>query len=340
MTFTDNKVSEITDLKGPIAHAEEMVTDDASDSTGSAADFLSVFGSPADRQGWSTVPADWFDSEPAAGGARAAFMELYRRASPGQITGALEGVWLMLDRAALWVSSIHVDFAADTNGIIDQTCAALLPAIPRRMFTLTCLGRAGLDHLPTAMAAARAAFEAGLRLAWINAPQDPQERAIRVLLIHMSQAKWKRKVSSDYDLTTTEGGDRWRQAAEAQENLVSRALAVIGSPELPKRVPSVSEQLRELQLDRLYSGYRLASEYVHGGLTSALEAELIQQEKSPFGLYWPNDWFLAVNMCAWGCFFLGSLSLGRGFDLGPARGAMLAAELMYLSPGPGWRQNV
>ena len=102
------------------------------------------------------------------------------------------------------------------------------------------------------MAAARAAFEAGLRLAWINAPQDPQERAIRVLLIHSSQAKWKRTVASDYDVTGA-GGDRWRQAAEAQENLVSRALDKTGSPELPKRVPPVAEQLRELNVDRLYS---------------------------------------------------------------------------------------
>jgi hypothetical protein len=108
----------------------------------------------------------------------------------------------------------------------------------------------------TAMSAARAAFEAGLRLSWINAPQDPQERAIRVLLIHSSQAKWKRTVASDYDLTDV-GGERWRQAAEAQDNVVSRALDLIGSPELPKRVPPVNEQLRELKLDRLYSGYRL-----------------------------------------------------------------------------------
>jgi hypothetical protein len=320
-----------------IADAEGMITDDAFDRNGSAADFFSTFGSASARQGWSTVPADWFEAEPVAGGMRAGFMELCRRASPEQITEALEGIWLMLDRAALWVSSIHADFAASTDGVIDQTCAALLPTIPRRLYALTCLGRAGLDHLPTAMAAARAAFETGLRLAWINAPQDPDERTVRVLLIHSSQAKWKRKVASDYDLTTA-GGDRWRQAAETQENLVSRTLGTIGSMELPKQVPSVVDQLRELKLDRLYSGYRLASEYVHGGLSSALEAETIQQEKSPFGLYWPNDWFLAVNMCAWGCLFLGPLSLDRDFNLGPARGAMLAAELMFLSPGPGWQQ--
>jgi len=64
------------------------------------------------------------------------------------------------------------------------------------------------------------------------------------------------EVASGYDITGA-GGDRWRQAAEAQENLVSRTLDKTGSPELPKEVPSVSKQLRELKLDRLYSGYRL-----------------------------------------------------------------------------------
>jgi hypothetical protein len=48
-----------------------------------------------------------------------------------------------------------------------------------------------------------------------------RERAIRVLLIHNSEAKWKKKVASDYDRTGA-GGDRWRQAAEVQETSSSR----------------------------------------------------------------------------------------------------------------------
>jgi len=283
-----------------------MVTDDTPERKDTQADLSSTLGVAAAGHGWSTVPADWFESEPAAGRMRTDFQQLCRR--------------------------------ANSTDLLNGTCAALLPAIPRRIRTLTCLGRASLDHLPTAMAAARAAFEAGLRLAWISAPQDQQERANRVLLIHRSQAGWKKKVASDYDLTSA-GGDRWRQAAKVQEDLVSRALGKIGSPELPKRVPSVADQLRELHLDRLYSGYRLASEYVHGGLSSALDAETIQAENSPFGIYWPNDWYLAVTMCAWGCLFLPRQYVNRRFDLGPVRGSMLAAELMFLSPGPGWRQD-
>jgi hypothetical protein len=315
-----------------------MATDDTPGREDTQADLSSVSSAASAGHEWSTVPADWFEPEPAARRLRMDFQELCRRASAEQITDALGAIWLMLDRAALWVSSIHTDLAANSTDLIDRTCAALLPTIPHRIRTLTCLGRASLDHLPTAMAAARAAFEAGLRLAWTEASQVPQERAIRVLLIHSSQAAWKRKVASDYDLSSA-GGDRWRQAAKVQEDMVSRALGMIGSPELPKRVPSVAQQLRELGLDRLYSGYRLASEYVHGGLTSALDAETVQAENSPFGAYWPNDWYLAVTMCAWGCVFLPRRYVNRGFDLGPMRGSMLAAELMFLSPGTGWRQG-
>lgn len=287
---------------------------------------------------WLSVPAELFESEPAATKMRAVFLELYRRGSAEQIIAAFEKIWHMLDRAALWISSVHVDLAANSTGFMDKTCAALLPTIPHRIRSLTCLGRASLDHLPTAMAAARAAFEAGLRLAWIYAPQDQQERATRILLVHSVQAKWKRKVASDYDLTDA-GGDRWHQAAQIQEDIVSRVLEKIGMPELPKQVPSVAQQLQELDLSRLYSGYRLASEYIHGGLSSALEAEQIQTENSPFGIYWPNDWHLAVNMCAWGCYFLAPQYVSRGFDMGPARGAILASELVFISPGTGWRQN-
>src|SRR5262249_6433304 len=138
-----------------------MVTDDVPGRKDTYADFSSSLSAAAAGHGWSTVPADWFESEPAAGRLRADFLELCRRASAEQITAALEGIWLMLDRAALWVSSIHADLAADSTDFLNRTCAVLLPAIPRRIRTLTCLGPASLDHMPTAMAAARATFVNG-----------------------------------------------------------------------------------------------------------------------------------------------------------------------------------
>ena len=243
--------------------AGNMATDEPRPD-GQSADSASAAGVTASGSEWLSVPPDWFDTEPEAGRARSNFVLLCRLASAEQIVAGLEAVWVMLDRAALWAGSVHTDLAANSADLVDRTCASLLPTIPRQMRSLTCLGRIGLDHLPTAMAAARAAFEAGLRLAWINAPDDHHEREIRVLCLHNDQARWKSAVASDYD-RSAEGGDRWRQAAQAQTALVSREIDRIGWPGPLPRVASVAAQLHELDLDRLYSGYRLASEYVHGG---------------------------------------------------------------------------
>jgi hypothetical protein len=109
--------AEVSDLKGFATDAGGMVTDDMPGRKDTYADFSSVVDAAAAGHGWSTVPADWFDSEPAAGLMRAEFLELYRSASAEQITTALEAIWLMLDRAALWVSSIRTEL----GGIV-KTC--------------------------------------------------------------------------------------------------------------------------------------------------------------------------------------------------------------------------
>jgi hypothetical protein len=286
---------------------------------------------------WLSVPADWFDMEPAAVRLRSDFATICHTAPATEIKTCLECVWSMLDRAAMWISSIQAHLSVNSVDFTGKTCAVLLPTISRQMRSITHLGRASLDHLPTAMAAARSTFEASLRLAWITAPEDVKDREIRALSLHNDQVRWKNAVATEYDNTGV-GGERWRKSAQSQGTLVARTLDAIGKPDKLPRVATVKAQLQELKLDRLYTGYRLASEYIHGGLSSALDAEAVKAEKSPFGVYWPNDWHLTVSMCAWGCYFV-SPQAGRNFNLGPARGAMLAAELMLISPGPGWRQG-
>jgi hypothetical protein len=284
---------------------------------------------------WLYVPRAWYDADPAALQARKDFILLYERGSAQQITEALEAIWAMLDRATLWVSSIHTELASLSSGFVENTRAVLLAAIPRQMRALVHLGRASLDHLPAGMAVARSAFESGVRLAWVDAPQDPRERAARILSLHNVESRWKRAVATDFS-PDEEAAERWRQAADVQAALVARAQDAMGWENQLPRVVSVKDQLHELNLDRLYPGYRLASEYVHGGLTSALEVETIRLEHSPFGAYWPSDWFLAMSMCAWACSFVGQYA-SAGFNPGPLRGVMLAAELLLLSPEAGWR---
>jgi hypothetical protein len=284
---------------------------------------------------WLYVPRAWYDADPVALQARSDFILIYERGSAQQITEALEAIWAMLDRAALWVSSIHTELTSLSSGFVEDTRAVLLPAIPRQMRALAHLGRASLDHLPAGMAVARSAFESGVRLAWVDAPQDPRERAARILSLHNVESRWKRAVATDFSPDEA-AAERWRQTADVQAALVARAQDAIGWENRLPRVVSVKDQLHELNLDRLYPGYRLASEYVHGGLTSALEVEAIRPENSPFGAYWPSDWFLAMSMCAWACSFVGQYA-SAGFNPGPLRGVMLASELLLLSPEAGWR---
>jgi hypothetical protein len=110
------------------------------------------------------------------------------------------------------------------------------------------------------MAAARSAFELGLRLAWIDASQDPRERVVRILSLHNGEARWKNTVATDFGLDH-EAAKRWRRAANMQADLVAQAQDWIGREERLPRAPSVKRQLHELDLDRLYSGYRLTSAF-------------------------------------------------------------------------------
>jgi hypothetical protein len=73
---------------------------------------------------------------------------------PKRSSSRFEAIWSLLDRAALWVSSIQTDVAANSSGLVDGTCAALMPTISRQIRSFTYLGRSGVDYLPTAMAAA------------------------------------------------------------------------------------------------------------------------------------------------------------------------------------------
>jgi hypothetical protein len=284
---------------------------------------------------WLTADSGWFEPDVEARHIRASFVELYRVGSAKEVVTALEAVWMMVDRGVLWVSSVQTELAHNGTSLVDRTCTPLLFMIARQLDSLTCLARRGFDHLPTAMAAARAAFETGARLAWAYAGSDGREREIRALRLHNDQARWKKAVASDLD-RSGDSGDRWRLAAEVQSALVSQELDRIGWEKELERSPSVAEQLHELALDHLYSGYRLASEFVHGGLSSAFDAETAKAEESPFGYYWPNDWYLAMSMCAWSCLLAGNCA-DPGFDLGPVRGLMLAAEVLALAPSPGWK---
>lgn len=283
---------------------------------------------------WLTVPADWFDIEPMAVTLRDDFVQIYRSGSSKAIIDSLMAIWSMIDRGALWIASLGrgIERASEPSDVPAAAYGAMLPTVAQQMRSLTSLARAGLDHLPIAMACGRSALEVGVRVAWVGTGKDMRERTSRTLALHAEAINWKEKVASAFDQDETTASDRWRDGVAAHTRYLTTALRQLdGDLELPK-VPTVRSQLIQLGLGRLYRGYRLASSYVHSGLPSALERQLVITEDSPYGTYWPNDWFLPVSMCAWACHLVAQILEEN--DLGPVRGTMLAAELLILAPGP------
>lgn len=267
---------------------------------------------------------------------RSSLADFYGRATPNQVLESLGAVWTMLDRGALWLSSVHLDVCGESNDFVERTAAAFLTVVADRLRAIADLGRQNLDHVPTATTGSRAALETALRLRWIIDAEDERSKILRVVALHDRQVRWKKQVAAEMDRVGNDG-ERWRKAAEKHSAVVVAGREAIGEAELP-RVPPVINQLQSLGLGRLYHGYRLASEYAHGGLTGALETESLTVERSPFGRYWPQDWYLALSISAWSCALVAGYA-SQDFDLGPVRGLILAADIISLTPGPRPEQN-
>lgn len=274
------------------------------------------------------------DAEPAAVGATEEFKMLVASGNAALIRESLEAVWMSVDRAALWLSSQQLEWQEREDSTVAQkTCLLMLPSLVGHVRSVTTLARSDLSLLPTALVASRSAFETGLRIAWVFSTEEAMEVETRALRLHREAVNWKVRVATHLEESVGANGERWRQAAAAHEALIKRASEAHDTDPVLPRAPSVRDQLRCLKLERLYLGYQLSSEHAHGGVASGGEIMQVRRERSPYGTYWPQDWQLAVNMCAWACVFVADHFPWGTVDVGPVRGAMWAADLLLLAPG-------
>lgn len=243
-----------------------------------------------------------------------------------------------LERAALWVASTELEWDETHRSSAAVTCTLLLPVQASHLRAVAACGRGGVDHVPTVMAGARAVSELGLRAAWVYEPDGVAERDLRAMALHASAAAWEDRVGDRLEASTGLDGTRWHHAAEVQRQIVDRNIPIGFGPDDIPRIPSTYDQLRALGLERLYHGYQLASEYVHGGLSSGGEMGAIRAEGSPFGVYWPQDWSLALNMSAWGTLFVSQHTQPKTNLVPPPLGELMAAaNALPDAPGPDLR---
>lgn len=247
----------------------------------------------------------------------------------------LDFAWVALERAALWVGSTEIEWPETPRSYAAVTCTLLLPVQASHLRSVAACARAGVDNVPTAMAGARAVFELGLRTAWVYKPEAAAERNLRAIALHASAAAWKDKVGRRLEASTGQDATRWRRAAEVQRKIVERNLPKGYAADDIPRIPSTYDQLQKFGLERLYHGYQLASEYVHGGLSSGGEMAAIRAEASPFGVYWPQDWSLALNLSAWGALFVSQHTHPKTNLVPPPVGELMtAANALLDAPGP------
>ena len=130
---------------------------------------------------------------------------------------------------------------------------------------LVTVARRGLDILPTALVASRAAFECSARAAWLLFPTDPYDREAR-WLVHMSneveyltkQAGEEQKMGIDPSATLNR-----RDELADFSNSVSGLLAKKGY-QLYKQRPDMRRVLIEMGEERTYVFYSYLSQAIHG----------------------------------------------------------------------------
>lgn len=287
----------------------------------------------ADERWWGDRSR--YDDEPAAVIAKAAFGQLMRVGSPDEVLTGLEIVWMQVDRAGLWLESHIMEWSSSSAAVAESTCLMTLAPLALHLRAISTLGRADLSLLPVALMASRSVFEIGLRIAWIYSADEREDSDRRALRFRLETEKWMRKIASRLAATGSCSADRWREAANGHRTVVDAHTEAARTQGVLRSPPQVLQQLQVLGLEHLYHSYQLASAQGHGSVASGGELQVIRRERSPYGLYWPQDWAVPVNLCAWGSLFVAQHYPAGQLDVGPIRGLMWAANLLAdLAPGP------
>lgn len=180
----------------------------------------------------------------------------------------------------------------------------------RRMSLLAdlCTGlldAADRDNLNSAamLALSRPSLETGLRCHWMmagstrsNSDTTADDIRLRHLGILDQNRRWMSKVSGVMEEGGI-GGERWAAGAEKMRLVLeehAQSKNIPGSSKLPA-MPPVRNLLTDLGLLRLYHGYMVASEWVHGGQMASREFDHLKGAAVEL-----TDVTLAFGQALWG----------------------------------------
>lgn len=197
---------------------------------------------------------------------------------------------------------------------IDEAHLMLLLMI-RNIEGVTTLAQRDLVFLPGAMVMARVAFETGVTVRWMLAPDEPYEWEMRWLRTGTAREAFYRDAAA---LLTSNGqGSSFftRMAATLHEFHESVAAAL--PPKFrqgfqPKKVPNVRQMLQALGQEEHYVHYAYASQFAHGTqAATALYRRHLGTAKE-FGEYvTPAAWQHCLFLCWFSLSLAGQQFLAR-----------------------------
>lgn len=137
----------------------------------------------------------------------------------------------------------------------------------RHVSGVVALARANFDLLPSAEVAARAAYEASVKAAWLLAPGTHFEQEARWAtqlqgeIDYLNKEIREGKEVMGIDMTNTE---QRRDGLAEFHGQVSQLLAKAGHPPT-KKVPNIPQMLEEIGERKTYQIYALLCQTAHGG---------------------------------------------------------------------------
>jgi hypothetical protein len=142
----------------------------------------------------------------------------------------------------------------------------LMKLATRHVSGVVSIARAGYLLLPAAEVAARAAYEASVRVAWMLSPEDPFDREARWATHLLGEITYLEKEIQEGEVMGIDTSSTQQRRDGLLEfcDAVSRLLVQRGHP--PKRgLPPIPDMLKEIGERKTYPIYSLLCQTAHGG---------------------------------------------------------------------------
>lgn len=206
--------------------------------------------------------------------------------------------------ALAWLESCRLDWASTAETPYDEAVLRLFRLLTTNGRSAIALASYGLAQAPSALVLSRPCLEIGLTVKWMLSAPNPQEVLRRWLGCHLEAAQWMEKVARrSADVGFQDQADRWSSGATRRNTLIATVTSSL-TLDGPVKRPDVASLCRAEGLSRLYYGYQLSSQFVHGGIMASEEFYAPMKDE-PIERPVAADWLLPLSMILWGVIFSG-----------------------------------